>query len=277
MPSVIKSIVHPTDCSADCVIAFAHALRIALLAECRLDIVHVLTQENVDKDMVAPQVRQTLAFWGLADKADAPESIGERLNIKVSKIQFSAEDASSGVLDYVIQHPGDLLVFATHGRDGIDHWMHGSVAESVALQAVIPALFFPPNARGFVDGMSGDVLLHRVLMPVDHEPAPAHAFGAIAGFLNLFGDYDLELRLIHVGANAPSIRSRDKIEGMGAVELRSGRAIDAILKEADDWNADLIIMPTAGHSGLADAIHGSTSERVLRRAPCPVLTVPARH
>ena len=155
--------------------------------------------------------------------------------------------------------------------------MHGSVAETVALQAVIPALFFPPNARGFIDGMSGDVLLKRVLMPVDHEPAPAQAFRAIAGFLNLFGDYDLELRVIHVGTSAPSIISRDRIEGMGAVELRGGRAIDAILGEAEDWNADLIIMPTAGHSGLTDAIHGSTSERVLRRAPCPVLTVPARH
>jgi nucleotide-binding universal stress UspA family protein len=50
--------------------------------------------------------------------------------------------------------------------------------------------------------------------------------------------------------------------------------VDAILREAADWHADLIVMPTAGHHGLMDALAGSTSERVVRRAPCPVLTVP---
>jgi nucleotide-binding universal stress UspA family protein len=40
--------------------------------------------------------------------------------------------------------------------------------------------------------------------------------------------------------------------------------------------ANLIAMPTAGHHGFLDAVRGSTTERVLRHAPCPVLAVPAR-
>src|SRR5215471_8609009 len=110
MPSTISSIIHPTDCSPASVGAFVHALKISLLAKCRLDIVHVLTQEDVDKDMVPPRVRQTLSIWGLVDKADSPTSVGEKLDIKVSKVQFSAEDAVSGVRDYVRHHPSDLLV-----------------------------------------------------------------------------------------------------------------------------------------------------------------------
>ena len=40
--------------------------------------------------------------------------------------------------------------------------------------------------------------------------------------------------------------------------------------------ADLLAMPTAGRQGLGDILRGSTTERVLRDAPCPVLALPAR-
>ena len=46
------------------------------------------------------------------------------------------------------------------------------------------------------------------------------------------------------------------------------------LAQPRDWDADLIAMTTAGHQGFLDALRGSTSERVLRHAPCPVLVVP---
>jgi nucleotide-binding universal stress UspA family protein len=46
-----------------------------------------------------------------------------------------------------------------------------------------------------------------------------------------------------------------------------------------EWAAahavDLIVMPTHGHSGLKHLWLGSVAERVVRKAPCPVLTIPA--
>jgi nucleotide-binding universal stress UspA family protein len=274
--SAIRSIIHPTDCSEICVSAFVHALRMTLLAKCKLDIVYVLTQQDVTRDLITPRIRHTLSLWGLAGKTDPPSNIGEKLNIEISKIRFSAEDAASGLLDYVRHHPSDLLVFATHGRDGLDRWMHGSVSESVALRAVTPTLFFPPDARGFVDALSGEIFLKRILLPIDHSPPLRHAFRKIAGFLDLFEQSDMELRPIHIGTSIPAIASQEAVGEMGSVDLLSGNPIDVILEEADEWEADLIIMPTAGHHGFSDAINGSTSERVLRHAPCPVLTIPAR-
>jgi nucleotide-binding universal stress UspA family protein len=50
--------------------------------------------------------------------------------------------------------------------------------------------------------------------------------------------------------------------------------VDSIIEAAGDWQPDLIGMPTAGHHGFLDALRGSTTERVLRRAPCPLLVVP---
>jgi nucleotide-binding universal stress UspA family protein len=55
--------------------------------------------------------------------------------------------------------------------------------------------------------------------------------------------------------------------------LRQGsawREIDAAAKEA---GADLIVMGTHGRHGLARALLGSVAEKVVRSAPCPVLTV----
>jgi nucleotide-binding universal stress UspA family protein len=59
------------------------------------------------------------------------------------------------------------------------------------------------------------------------------------------------------------------------VEVRQGDVVETILRTAAEIDADLIAMPTAGHHGIFDALRGSTTERVLRHAPCPVLAMPA--
>jgi len=52
----------------------------------------------------------------------------------------------------------------------------------------------------------------------------------------------------------------------------TGSAQDAIVKLAADERADLIIMGTHGRTGLDRALLGSVADRVVRFAPCPVLT-----
>lgn len=58
-----------------------------------------------------------------------------------------------------------------------------------------------------------------------------------------------------------------------SVQLRDGSAYDQIAAAARDWQADLIIIATHGRTGLTHALLGSTAERVVRHAPCPVLTL----
>lgn len=52
-------------------------------------------------------------------------------------------------------------------------------------------------------------------------------------------------------------------------------ATTAIVEEAQRIGADLIVMGTRGHTGLKHVVLGSVAERVVRTAPCPVLTVKA--
>jgi universal stress protein A len=80
------------------------------------------------------------------------------------------------------------------------------------------------------------------------------------------------------------VKMRDRLEGPDlsqpvTVQLREGDAAAEILQEAVEAGADLIVMGSHGRTGLGHLLLGSVAEAVLRRAPCPVLTVknpPAR-
>ena len=55
--------------------------------------------------------------------------------------------------------------------------------------------------------------------------------------------------------------------------VKSGRPVTEIVEAARKLDIDLIIMSTHGHTGLKHVFLGSTTENVVRYAPCPVLTV----
>lgn len=274
MSTAIRTILHPTDFSDASANAFAHALRIALAARARLYLVHVASGSD-DDIMDFPHVRETLARWGLMNADEPPAAIEARVGVRVAKVDVAPQAPAEGVRRFLADHPPDLMVLATEARQGAARWLSGSVAEKLARETTAPSLFVPAKARGFVDPLRGEVHLHRVLFPIDHAPLPAAAFGFVMGLARLLADMDAEERLLHVGKTPPRIARPNAPERTLPVALRQGDAVEAILAEARDWPADLIGMATAGHRSVLDAMRGSTTERVLRQAPCPVLAVPA--
>jgi nucleotide-binding universal stress UspA family protein len=56
-------------------------------------------------------------------------------------------------------------------------------------------------------------------------------------------------------------------------EILFGKPFVEILKFAKEENADLIVMATHGRGAISHILMGSTAEKVVRKAPCPVLTV----
>src|SRR5512132_2577576 len=65
----------------------------------------------------------------------------------------------------------------------------------------------------------------------------------------------------------------DAFRGTWEVAIAVGRPADAIVRLARERNADLIVMATHGRTGLEHVVLGSVAEKVVRLAPCPVLTV----
>lgn len=59
-------------------------------------------------------------------------------------------------------------------------------------------------------------------------------------------------------------------------KILEGQPSREIVRIAKEWGADLIVMGTHGRRGFAHLFLGSVAERVVRTAPCPVLTVPMR-
>ena len=254
----IRSIVHPTDFSDLSAAAFAHALRIALAARCRLHLLHV-SQYDAAEALAFPHALRLLAQWGLSAEDDPPWVV--------------ASKPTRAIVDFLNDHESDLVVLATHGRDGVAHWLQGSVAEAVFRRSAIPTLFITPGSRGFVDQVSGDVKLRRALVPVDFSPPADLTVEIVRRFGRALTGHHIGVDLIHVGEKAPRVKTFSASAPLPPVMLRSGHVVDAIVEAALEFEADIIAMPTAGHHGVLDALRGSTTERVVRHAPCPVLAL----
>jgi nucleotide-binding universal stress UspA family protein len=56
--------------------------------------------------------------------------------------------------------------------------------------------------------------------------------------------------------------------------VRQGGVVETIAEVADETSANLVVMATAGHKTLLDALRGSTTEGVVRKAHRPVLAIP---
>jgi universal stress protein A len=71
---------------------------------------------------------------------------------------------------------------------------------------------------------------------------------------------------------------RDEIDELipARSEVRVGKPYREIVASAKEVRADLIVIATHGYTGLKHAFIGSTAERVVRHASCPVLVVPQR-
>ena len=55
--------------------------------------------------------------------------------------------------------------------------------------------------------------------------------------------------------------------------VQTGSAYDVIVKTAEHLRADLIVMGTQGRTGFSHLLMGSVAEKVVRLAPCPVVTI----
>jgi len=275
-PPFIEDVVHPTDLSPASERAFAHALAIALVRRARLVILHVTTDDRPDWGEF-PAVRSTLERWGLLEPGSSRGALFERLGVKITKRTISGHSPARAVVDYLDEAPADLLVVATEGRDGAARWLHGSTAEAMARRSKTMTLFVPADAeRSFVSLKDGTLTLNNVLIPVDHAPDASAAAEFARRMADIGGDGQATISLLHVGpeSDMPRVRAEDGPRWTFARIHREGEPVAEILAAAELVAADLIVMPTAGRA-VFEVLRGSTTERVLRQARCPLLAVPA--
>ncbi|WP_251330002.1 universal stress protein [Haloplanus pelagicus] len=100
--------------------------------------------------------------------------------------------------------------------------------------------------------------------------------------LELAATYDADVEVVTVAGDADAARAvLDDAAGMAAeagiaveTERLSGKPAEAIAERAGEHDADLVVVGRHGRSGVRARLLGTVTERVLRRSPAPVLTVP---
>ncbi len=115
---------------------------------------------------------------------------------------------------------------------------------------------------------AGILLLHTMeppVYPVVFGVAPVVAPTLESDLLDLCEQNLEKIRAEHIDAAI-------KVETV----VREGPPFLEIVRCAKERSADLIVIATHGHTGLKHVLLGSTAEKVVREAPCPVLTVRAQ-
>ena len=268
-------IFHPTDLSHASEVAFVHGMKLALASHGELTIFHVAREAEAEDDLRGlPRVRETLVSWGLLPHDSPREAVGA-LGIHIVKVEVLGDDPTNAVLTYLESHPADLVVLATHQRDGIARWLHRDVAALLVNRSTLPALFVPPGVDGFVNPDSGQVRLQRIVLPIDEVPHPGPALRKLPAIVGALHSGPVTVELLHVGTSAtvPTLHIPEVDGWTWTTRVIDGPIVEGILEAAGAEPADLLVMTTHGKHGFLDALRGSTTEDVIRRARCPVLAV----
>ena len=252
-------------------------MAVALIRRASLTLLHV-SNEGGGEWSGFPAVRQTLERWHLLRPGSTQEEVATAVGVKVKKVTVSSRSPVSAVTNYVHRKPTDLLVVATERRDGLAQYLRGSTAAAIARRSRTMTLFVPAEAeRSLVSLEDGRLTLRNILIPIDHTPDPRAAIEFARRVARISLRDTVTITLLHVGAAMPDTRCADGPTWRVTHVLRGGDPVEQIVATADALKAELIVMPTAGRRGVFEALRGSTTERVLRQASCPLLAVPARN
>lgn len=279
----IKKVLFPTDFSACANHALDQAILWARAHGAELHTLHVLHRAD-DATLPVLQEQATATINEQLELAGAQHLI-------VHNTIHSGEDITGDIVETIRDEEIDLVIMGTHGRTGVAAVLNKSVSEEVVRVAPCPVLVVPENDVTWPP--------KRILTPLD--------FSALSMMAAQYGKalaahHDGSLLMLHIVENAmvpdfypgmpptsyppqPEVleasgrqleRMFDEIGGTPVpreTHAMAGRASIDIVGFANANDVDLIVMPTHGLSGVSRWFLGSVTERVVRRAPCPVLTL----
>ena len=224
----------------------------------------------------------------------ADRLVATGLTVDVAVRSTAPEEAIPSAADDI---GADLIIMTTHGRSGLGRMVHGSVAEAVLTNSVLPVLLVRvvKKPRGAPEPAE-----HVVVVPVDGTP---FAEAALPHAVALAKAMDGVVRLLRVivppGAVSPryvdepdvvmEMVKQDQSEAQRYLEttgealrvqgvpvevsLRIGSAAPSILDESKTPGVELVVMTTHARTGWDRVRYGSVAQDVLRWGETPVLFV----
>jgi nucleotide-binding universal stress UspA family protein len=179
----------------------------------------------------------------------------------------------------IVREAGDLkpgvIIMGRHGHTGLARLLMGSVTARVIGESPVNVLVAPREAN---------LAWTRLLVASDGSPYSDAAFAeALALARGLDGKLMVAAVAVEEGDYPETQAILDRHIGEAhaqglplAAHFLTGQPDDAIVQAAMRHQADLIILGSHGRTGLTRLLMGSTTERVIGQAPCPVLVVKRR-
>ena len=276
----IRDVLCLTDLSPRSDAAVHHALELATRFQAKLTVYHAIERfEGAYPDLtfgIGQELTEAAEKRAASALAAAVAGAGTRASAKVEQVRSAAE----AVVEMALGRRADLTVMATHGRRGLRHMLLGSMTEDVIQHARSPVLCLREPAPA---------AYRRILVPTDLSLASRLAFPMAAFLARSFGAEVIGLHAAPPASVAtlsgiPERRAPVPSEAAlwdffrsdftaipVTAHVYTDVAWDCIVRTAKVEGADLIVMATRGHDSVSDRVVGSTTERVLRHAPCPVL------
>lgn len=309
MPRLAQHILHATDFSRCSLKALEYALGWTKVCDADFTILHVAGNAvslDVDEAILQAYVEEHVerARHKLQDLTAWVRQV-----VPHAEKRLVSGIPADQICQFAHDSHADLIVIGTHGWSGLDRVLMGSVAERVVCRAPCPVLVvraeedetetegaLPGLAREALIGEPSSATVSHLLVPVDFSDCSLDAveyatqtaewFEATVSLFHAVEplSYSLDFNLAHpledrelrrkVEERLADIAGAIKKAGVEVDTLIGDKpAADSIMKALEDTKADLIVMGTHGRRGLTRLIMGSTTAKVVRRSPVPVLTV----
>lgn len=297
MSRTIDSVLLPIDGSEDVQPWVQRGIDIAATLGADLHVLGVM-----DVRELAP----SLSHLDAEDRSEQEEQIEAQIERTVESVAGRARTHLSGririavergippetITEYADTHAIDLIAMGTHGRDGLERALLGSVTERVLRTTSVPVIVTPRDDQ--VDE-PGDGSYGSILLPTDGSE---YADVAVEWGIDLADAYDATVHTVHSVDTSRFTEVEatgelyDAIEETGREALKrvrrraraadvsvtamigSGPAAQVILSYSQDHDTDMIVIGTHGRSGIERHVLGSVTETVVRNADVPVCCVP---
>jgi len=123
------------------------------------------------------------------------------------------------------------------------------------------------NAVEMAQNLSSELVLTHIISPIPVRPTPTQPSEFdVSGYRDTLEENSEENMDSVIKKHIPDNVKVKKV-------IRSGMPAQEIDDIAEEENIDLLIISTHGRTGLSHVIFGSVAEKIIRHAPCPVLTI----
>lgn len=293
-----RHILVPSDFYSCSQRALVHASALAQRFQARITLFHVVTLHDADPyNPQNPFPNLEEYYRHLEERAGGQfeQAIAERQNdgVEVGYVVQRGFSPYEEILRFAEDQQVDLIVMGTHGRTALSRFFLGSVAQKIVHHAPCPVM----TLRVSNEKTEPAPTYRRLLVPTDFSEQSRKALQLAAEWVENGGMIDL-LHVVEYPVHptfftadgevildiSPQLHENAEKLLKGAAEempphiqivpiLLEGSIAKQIIEYGEANGVDLIVMGTHGADALSQILIGSQTNRVIRKAACPVVTV----